>query len=198
MPAPTCLPWRLTSDSSNKKTRIKPSPVGGNPFSPSNVTNQQLDNALGRPSQVEQPESVRKLISNGGFLLKGTITGLNRSVFSVLFIWTLTLSGLIAATSLAAYLYRMLDSTSCQTIPLGLGYCRPTQPRSLSAPRDVPDLFGHLGNHLFSSALSRSSKPCSMVADRDGDRLFGRSRNIDGFRQYHSRCGVWTDWGGSE
>jgi hypothetical protein len=81
----------------------------------------RLNEALGSKREKKQPQKIKDLIRSGDFLLKRAWIGINRTFFAILFIWTLVISGLIAATSLAAYLYRMLDSVSCRQFLQVLG-----------------------------------------------------------------------------
>jgi len=81
----------------------------------------RLDEALGSKQEKKQPQKIKNLIQSGDFLLKRAWIGINRTFFAILFIWTLVISGLIAATSLVAYLYRMLDTVSCRQFLRVLG-----------------------------------------------------------------------------
>ena len=81
--------------------------------------NRRLDAALGTGGP--QPQRVRELIGNGGFLLRNKLAGVNRTFFGMLLIWAFVGSGLVALTSLVSYLYRSLDAVECRQFLAVLG-----------------------------------------------------------------------------
>ena len=108
-----------TSDDGHTKRKL-PGRIGKEPEKRTKLES-RLDEALGSKREKKQPQKIKDLIRSGDFLLKRAWIGINRTFFAILFIWTLVISGLIAATSLAALFYRMLDSVSCRQFLQVLG-----------------------------------------------------------------------------
>lgn len=104
-------------------TSLSLNPDESSPNSPAHADDikSRLDAALGTETSPGQPAPIRRLISNGDFLLLKSLTGINRTAIGIMLIAALVGSGLVAAASLAAFLYRSLDAVPCRQFLSVLG-----------------------------------------------------------------------------